>query len=268
MSTVSASGSRSKPLKSSRILNLVKKLAFFDDHRHTNLHEVDAFYCARLGFWREKLMTPFRPLIVALLLPLLAALSIVSAQSPDEYRTWTDNTGKFKVEAKFVKLENDKVELKRKDNGESVTLPLSRFSKADAEIVKKLVAKLADPKPSSGGGDKSASSEPTKKSWSGNWNNRKYGTSGPVTCNALMTDEKKWKASFVGEGLGKPFKYDVEITATEKSGQTQLQGKSKVDGDSYEWSGYLKGDTLYGRYRSSSGNNGEFQLKESTSKSK
>jgi hypothetical protein len=205
----------------------------------------------------------------AALVCLFAIQILVQAQSADEYRTWTDSTGKFKVEAKFVKLENDKVELKRKDNGESVTLALSRFSNADAEIIKRLVAKNADPKPaSSGDSEKSASAEPTKKSWSGNWNNRKFGTNGPVTCSAVISDKKTWKASFTGTGIGRPFKYDVEINATEKSGQTQLQGKSTVDGDSYEWSGHVKGDTLYGRYRSSSGNNGEFELKESTSKSK
>lgn len=198
----------------------------------------------------------------------LAALVFCLAAAPaDEYRTWTDTTGKFKVEAAFVKLENGKVELKRKDNGKTLSLPIEKLSKADAEHARKLASEAAKPakgapKESSESASKETQKTETQKSWSGNWNNRKFGTKGPITCVANMEDEGRWKAKFEGIGIGNPFKYEVDITATEKNGQIQLQGKSTVDGDQYEWSGYVKGNTLYGKYRSGSGNNGEFTLKE------
>ncbi len=193
---------------------------------------------------------------------LLFLVAAPLATAADEYRTWTDTTGKFKVEAAFIKLVDDKVELKRKDNGKTLSLALEKLSKADAEIARKLATEAAKPKSGDSKAPSDTAPKETKKAWSGNWNNRKFGTKGPVTCIADMQDKEKWKASFEGVGIGNPFRYEVEITATEKEGQIQLQGKSSVDGDQYEWSGYVKGNTLYGRYRSGSGNNGEFQLKE------
>jgi|GEM_PF-6819063 len=50
-------------------------------------------------------------------------------------RTWSDQTGKFKVDATLLKQEGDKVTLKRKD-GKEVTLPLDKLSKADQEFLK------------------------------------------------------------------------------------------------------------------------------------
>jgi hypothetical protein len=50
-------------------------------------------------------------------------------QSP--YRTWTDKTGKYKMEARFVRLLSDgKVELLRKD-GQTVKVPLAMLSDYD-----------------------------------------------------------------------------------------------------------------------------------------
>ena len=206
--------------------------------------------------------------IANLALSLVALFVCVAAAPLDEYRTWTDTTGKFKVEASFIKLDDGKVELKRKDNGKTLSLAIDKLSKADTELAKKLASDASKSTKSDSqdsGDSKSGETKEaeTKKTWSGNWNNRKFGTKGPITCVAEMESKEKWKATFEGIGIGNPFKYEVEITATEKNGQTQLQGKSTVDGDQYEWSGYVKGNTLYGRYRSGSGNNGEFTLKES-----
>lgn len=199
--------------------------------------------------------------IVATLI-LLLVIAVPLATAADDYRTWTDTTGKFKVEAAFIKLVDDKVELKRKDNGKTLSLAVEKLSKADADFARKLASEASKTKPTDSKLPTDTAMKETKKAWSGNWNNRKFGTKGPVTCIADMQDKEKWKASFEGVGIGNPFRYEVEITATEKEGQIQLQGKSSVDGDQYEWSGYVKGNTLYGRYRSGSGNNGEFQLKE------
>lgn len=53
-----------------------------------------------------------------------------------EMRTWADTTGKFKIEAKFVKQEGEQVELKRAD-GKTVKLPFAKLSAADQEFIKK-----------------------------------------------------------------------------------------------------------------------------------
>jgi WD40 repeat protein len=64
------------------------------------------------------------------------AVLAASAVRADEYRTWTNSTGKHKIEAKFESLENGKVKLLRKD-GKEVTIELTKLSRADQEYVKR-----------------------------------------------------------------------------------------------------------------------------------
>lgn len=52
-------------------------------------------------------------------------------------RTWTDTTGKFKVEAKIARLEAGAVVLKRAD-GKEITVPFAKLAPADRAIVEKL----------------------------------------------------------------------------------------------------------------------------------
>ena len=54
----------------------------------------------------------------------------------DAVREWTDSTGKLKVMASLVKVEGDKVTLRRADNGKEVTLPIEKLSDADQEYLK------------------------------------------------------------------------------------------------------------------------------------
>ncbi|MBC8353747.1 MAG: hypothetical protein H8E66_17245 [Planctomycetes bacterium] len=54
-------------------------------------------------------------------------------------RTWIDSTGKHKIEATYLGVEDDKVKLHRTD-GKELAVPLDRLSKADQELVKKLQA--------------------------------------------------------------------------------------------------------------------------------
>lgn len=53
------------------------------------------------------------------------------------FRTWMDDTGSFKIEAEFLGVAENKVQLRRRD-GREVKVPLARLSKADQEEVKKL----------------------------------------------------------------------------------------------------------------------------------
>jgi len=64
-----------------------------------------------------------------------------AAQSPaakSEKRTWTDSTGKFKIEASFVELADGKVRLK-KDDGEILSIPLDKLSAEDSQLVQSLM---------------------------------------------------------------------------------------------------------------------------------
>lgn len=54
---------------------------------------------------------------------------------PAEMRTWTDSTGKFKLDAKLIAVENGNVKLERPD-GKIVTMPLDKLSPADQVIVR------------------------------------------------------------------------------------------------------------------------------------
>lgn len=54
-----------------------------------------------------------------------------------DFRTWTDITGKFRVEAKYVAIENDAVKLVRKD-GTTFSVPLAKLSEADQEFAKNI----------------------------------------------------------------------------------------------------------------------------------
>ena len=66
-----------------------------------------------------------------LVVVILSACSPVWGQ-PNEatLRIWTDSTGKHKLEASFVGLENQNVVLKKKD-GKVIRVPLARLSTKD-----------------------------------------------------------------------------------------------------------------------------------------
>lgn len=55
-------------------------------------------------------------------------------KASDAFRTWTDITGKFKVEAKLVSSTADAVRIVRKD-GKELTIPLNKLSDADQQFV-------------------------------------------------------------------------------------------------------------------------------------
>ena len=69
---------------------------------------------------------------------LLIALAFHSAwlnSARAETRTWTDTTGKFKIEADFLEIVEGQVKLQRPD-GKRVSLPLAKLSKDDQAFLK------------------------------------------------------------------------------------------------------------------------------------
>ena len=106
----------------------------------------------------------------------------------------------------------------------------------------------------------SAHAADAPKSWSGKWNNKKYNTTGALTCTVIGEQNGQWIARFTGTGLGKPFNYTALITVKKDGNTTTLQGTTKVDGDNYQWSGSISGPAMVGSFRSGNGNNGDFRL--------
>ena len=101
---------------------------------------------------------------------------------------------------------------------------------------------------------------PLNKAWSGTWNNRKYNTSGALTCTVVGEQNGQWIAKFTGTALGKPISYTALMTPKQNGANTALSGTTKVDGFDYQWSALVSGKTLNGSYKASNGNNGEFKL--------
>ncbi len=73
---------------------------------------------------------------------LLAALGLGEAPAPTtdapQARTWTDATGKFKIEAVLVSAADGKATLKRSDNGQEITIPIDKLSASDQEHLKSM----------------------------------------------------------------------------------------------------------------------------------
>lgn len=104
------------------------------------------------------------------------------------------------------------------------------------------------------------STVPVNQAWSGTWNNRKYNTSGQLTCTVIGEQNGQWLARFTGVALGKPISYTALMRPTQNGANTALAGTTKVDGFDYQWSASVSGKSMNGSYRASNGNNGEFRL--------
>ncbi|WP_373652647.1 SHD1 domain-containing protein [Schlesneria sp. DSM 10557] len=67
----------------------------------------------------------------------LLSLSPTPVMSQDDYRTWSDSTGKNKIKARFIKVEDDVVTLEKQD-GDEVEIELKKLSSADQKFVSNL----------------------------------------------------------------------------------------------------------------------------------
>jgi hypothetical protein len=83
-------------------------------------------------------------LIMSILVLLVANVAMGQQPSAEsEFRTWTDSTGKFQVEAKFTNYRNLEVTLELAD-GKALELPLKKLSRDDQLFVRSLVRQRAD----------------------------------------------------------------------------------------------------------------------------
>jgi hypothetical protein len=74
-----------------------------------------------------------------ILFPLVVIATILQPvlQAQESMREWTDQSGKFKVKAKFESVENDSVVLNKAD-GTQIRVPISRLSQTDQDYLAKL----------------------------------------------------------------------------------------------------------------------------------
>lgn len=66
----------------------------------------------------------------------------VGTLSFSQERTWTDKSGKYKVEASFIRIVDGQLKLKRLDNKKEIFVPLSRLSAEDQAAAKNMMARL------------------------------------------------------------------------------------------------------------------------------
>ncbi len=69
--------------------------------------------------------------------------TVAGVTQATELRTWSDQTGKFKIEAEFVESKGDTVVLLRQD-GKRIEVPLNRLSDDDQAVVKTLITASSD----------------------------------------------------------------------------------------------------------------------------
>ena len=101
-----------------------------------------------------------------------------------------------------------------------------------------------------------------QKTWAGKWNNRKYGTSGPLKCVGGESRAGQWNAVFTGTFKGDPFEFRAAFQGKAGRQSTVLSGQSTIRGAKYQWTGKIQGRQLTGSYKAANGNYGEFQLNE------
>jgi hypothetical protein len=66
------------------------------------------------------------------------------AQAPPKVRTWTDRSGKFKLQATLVRVDGDKVLLKRAGDGKEIAVALDKLSDADHKYLKSVETAAAN----------------------------------------------------------------------------------------------------------------------------
>lgn len=94
--------------------------------------------------------------------------------------------------------------------------------------------------------------------YSGQWNNRKFGTKGTMIATLTKGQGNNWTGVFTGIALGKNYRYTTRFTSRMQQGKLMLVGNSNIDGDTYKWAAFIVGSQLSGSYRASNGNNGNF----------
>ncbi len=118
-----------------------------------------------------------------------------------EYRTWTDSTGRHTTEAVMIDFARGEVHLQKRD-GQIVRLTIGKLSKADQKFVREEVARRKDAGASRSGRKKpSESSESDWPGWLGTKRDGKSPDTGLLTAWPEGGPAMLWKASGIGQGF-------------------------------------------------------------------
>ena len=77
--------------------------------------------------------------LVVVLLVLFSIAMIAPMPVSGQVREWADQSGKYKIEAEFKGVKDNKVILQRLSNGKRMTIPLAKLCDADQAYVKTLL---------------------------------------------------------------------------------------------------------------------------------
>jgi len=167
----------------------------------------------------------FRPCCLALFIGLLGLCysSPVALMAQDDYRSWSDSSGKNKIKAKFIKLEENVVTLEKED-GDEVEIELKKLSAADQKIVANLMKEGEDSPFKSKGDDPFKSKSKAKKSSSS-----KNADDEPEESRTVKVDLSSAEQISLGTP-GEPWSVEVATTesrpATTKSKSIPLPPKT------------------------------------------
>jgi len=173
-------------------------------------------------------------LLTALLLFCLHAHDFsLSAQDAAEFRTWTDSTGKFTVQAKLIGVSDGQVTLE-KPGGQKLTLPLDRFSAADRAFLAPRPAASAAGAATSTRSAGSASSPAASSAsdwlmWRGpNLNGVAAAGQSPPT-RWSETENVVWKTPVPGRGHASPTVVGNQVVLATADDQRQAQAVLAFD---------------------------------------
>ncbi len=110
----------------------------------------------KFEFRGQELVQPFPPSRIKKIPGSSKSANNITGHAPSligKMRTWSDATGKFKVEAQLVSEQNGQVELKKVD-GRVVTLAVTKLSSADQDYLKQLKLAESTENPFAGGESK------------------------------------------------------------------------------------------------------------------
>ena len=141
----------------------------------------------------------------------------------DDFRSWSDSSGKNKIKAKFIKLEENVVTLEKED-GDEVEIELKKLSAADQKIVANLMKEAEDSPFKSKGDDPFKSKSKAKKS-----SNSKDTDEESEETRTVKVDLSTAEQISLGS-TGEPWSVEVAVTesrpATTKSKSIPLPSKT------------------------------------------
>lgn len=170
---------------------------------------------------------------------LLVTLSVLCPTQEEEYRTWTDNTGKFSVTAKLIVSADDKLTddaVLTKQDGSNSTVPFERLNSASQKYIREARRKAKRAKTK----QRSTPVSPTSEDLT-TWNWRGPNQDGVSSETGLLNEwgtppKLEWTAENLGQGMSSIAIGDGKIfTLGNRNGSEFLIALNLSDG-SEAWS--------------------------------